>query len=82
MDESRRLMPGTNTQLLETEARKRSKKPDRVRIGRQIVRPIELEEMSPRVRELVLSNRLQFVTRNSSCPCGSGKRFKRCCMVA
>lgn len=22
-----------------------------------------------------------FITRNSRCPCGSGKRFKKCCMV-
>lgn len=47
-----------------------------------IVMAVEPKDLSPRVRQLVLQSRRPYVTRNSSCPCGSGKRFKRCCMGA
>lgn len=44
--------------------------------------PIDPENLSPRVRRMVeLTGRGQ-VSRNSKCPCGSGKRFKRCCMTS
>lgn len=32
------------------------------------------------LREMVESGRRKPLGRNSRCPCGSGKRFKRCCM--
>ena len=42
---------------------------------------IPLEGLTPRVRAMVQATGKGRVTRNSRCPCGSGKRFKRCCMV-
>jgi hypothetical protein len=62
--------------------RRRSRSPHRTRFGGQIIRPIPLERLSPRVAQLVLKARKPWITRNSSCPCGSGKRFKRCCLSA
>lgn len=46
-----------------------------------VMRPIPLEGLSESVRTKVVQTGKGFVTRNSCCPCGSGKRFKRCCMV-
>ena len=43
---------------------------------------IPMEGLSPRVRAMVQSTGKGRVTRNSRCPCGSGKRFKRCCMMS
>ena len=59
---------------------RRRRKPGTVRIAGQVIRPVELDELSPRVQALVKKARVAFITRNSRCPCGSGKRFKRCCM--
>ena len=46
----------------------------------QFIKPIELSYLSDRVRALVLKDERAFISRNSRCPCGSGKRFKNCCM--
>jgi len=43
--------------------------------------PIRLEFLSPRVRKMVAETGKGWVSRNSKCPCGSGKRFKACCMT-
>ena len=45
-----------------------------------VVKPVILEELSPRVRRMVERTGRGWVTRNSRCPCGSGRKFKRCCM--
>lgn len=44
-----------------------------------VVKPIDLATLSPEVRAMVKAHK-SWVTRNSRCPCGSGKRFKKCCM--
>jgi len=46
-----------------------------------VVNCIPLENLSPKVREMVERTGKGWVTRNSRCPCGSGKRFKKCCMM-
>lgn len=53
----------------------------RLRSG-QIIRTLMLEDLPKRARRLVEAQRLNWITRNSCCPCGSGKRFKRCCLLA
>lgn len=45
------------------------------------MKPIDLANLSARVRRMVETTGRGMVSRNSSCPCGSGKRFKRCCMT-
>jgi len=43
--------------------------------------PIDPDNLTPKVREMVEKTGRGQVSRNSPCPCGSHKRFKRCCMV-
>ena len=45
---------------------------------RQRVKPLENEDLPPAIRK-ELARRGGHITRNSKCPCGSGRRFKRCC---
>jgi uncharacterized protein YecA (UPF0149 family) len=61
---------------------------ERVKTGRMTraefnsyVRPIDPLKLSPKnLHQLAVSGRT-WISRNSACPCGSGKRFKRCCMA-
>ena len=46
--------------------------------GRQRVRILEPADLPPAIRK-ELARRGGHITRNSACPCGSGRRFKRCC---
>jgi hypothetical protein len=44
------------------------------------IKGIKWGEIPPHVREkLVMKTTRKFLTRNSACPCSSGKRYKRCC---
>lgn len=43
-----------------------------------VVKPVPLGLLSPAAQVLVAAQS-RPVTRNSRCPCGSGRRFKRCC---
>jgi hypothetical protein len=45
-----------------------------------IIKPIDPKNLSPRVLAMLEASGVAYVTRNSRCPCGSGKRFKACCM--
>lgn len=45
------------------------------------IKTIDPANLSPAVLAMVEKTGRGWVTRNSKCPCGSGKRFKRCCMV-
>ena len=45
---------------------------------RQRVKLLENEDLPQAIRK-ELARRGGHITRNSKCPCGSGKRFKRCC---
>jgi len=51
----------------------------KVKAGLGQPRKIPFEDMDPDVEEMVRRQGKGWVTRNSSCPCGSFKRFKRCC---
>jgi Protein of unknown function (DUF1186)/SEC-C motif len=42
----------------------------------------EREARAERVRSQRLENPFKSVGRNDPCPCGSGKKFKRCCLAA
>jgi uncharacterized protein YecA (UPF0149 family) len=47
---------------------------------RQVIDGIKWQDIPPHVREkLVMKTTRKFLTRNSACVCGSGKRYKRCC---
>jgi uncharacterized protein YecA (UPF0149 family) len=43
--------------------------------------PIDQSYLTPLQREQLARTGRTVVSRNSPCPCGSGKRFKRCCMT-
>jgi uncharacterized protein YecA (UPF0149 family) len=47
----------------------------------KFIKPIDINNLSPHVREMLEKTGRAQITRNSRCPCGSGKRFKRCCMT-
>ena len=42
----------------------------------------ERQARADRVRSQRLENRFKGVGRNDPCPCGSGKKFKKCCLAA
>ena len=45
----------------------------------QIVKEIPWETLPTNIQEMLKANGKKFITRNSKCCCGSGRRFKRCC---
>lgn len=45
------------------------------------IKPIEIKHLTEKAQHLLNSTGRVTITRNSRCPCGSGKRFKRCCMT-
>jgi len=47
----------------------------------QVIKPIDPARLSPRVRVLLQKTGRAQISRNSPCPCGSGKKFKKCCMI-
>lgn len=44
------------------------------------MRPLNNASLPPDVQALIAKTGRGIVSRNSACPCGSGKRIKRCCM--
>lgn len=42
--------------------------------------PIDPANLSPKLQRQLEATGRTKVSRNSPCPCGSRKRFKRCCM--
>lgn len=43
------------------------------------VKPVSVQNLSAKTRADLERTGRAYVTRNSRYPCGSGKRFKRCC---
>ena len=41
--------------------------------------PIDIANLDEATRAQLAKTGKAFITRNSRCPCGSGKRFKQCC---
>jgi len=72
---------GEIAQIAEFEKRRVDKKFLKRFDDNSIVKPIRLKFLSPRVRKMVTETGKGWVSRNSKCPCGSGKRFKECCMT-
>ena len=48
---------------------------------REFIKPINTRNLSRRNCDLFAAGMLDKIGRNHKCPCGSGKRFKTCCMV-
>ena len=48
---------------------------------KQFIRPVDESALSNRVRNVLKREGRVTISRNSRCPCGSGKKFKKCCMV-
>lgn len=48
---------------------------------RTVLRPIDPANLTDRARRQLEATGQTYVSRNSPCPCGSRKRFKRCCMT-
>ena len=46
--------------------------------GGTFFRPVDPRTLGPEGQRFVVENNVPPISRNSSCPCGSGKRFKRC----
>lgn len=46
----------------------------------QVWKPIDLANLTIATRKLLEETGRAQISRNSPCPCGSRKRFKRCCM--
>lgn len=49
---------------------------------RTAFKPIDPANLTPRARRQLDATGQTKISRNSPCPCGSRKRFKRCCMTA
>lgn len=48
---------------------------------RPIIIPVSSDSLSRETLKQLRENKKGFITKNTTCPCGSGKKFKRCCMV-
>lgn len=48
---------------------------------RKLFAQIDTKNLTQRMKKLLEQAGKTVITRNSRCPCGSGKRFKRCCMM-
>lgn len=55
---------------------------ERRRLERTFTQPIDPANLSRQNRQQLERTGRTQISRNSKCPCGSGKRFKRCCMQA
>lgn len=49
---------------------------------RPIIIPVSGDSLSRETLKQLRENKKGFITKNTKCPCGSGKKFKRCCMIA
>jgi uncharacterized protein YecA (UPF0149 family) len=43
-----------------------------------IIKVLDLSRLPVKVQQMVKDARLPYLTARTRCPCGSGKRFKRC----
>ena len=46
------------------------------------MKPVHPDNMPGPLVAMVMESPRPFISRNSRCPCGSGKRVKRCCLKA
>ena len=66
---------GLNTQRSDT--RERQRHPN-ARLAADITYALRLKSIVARAKGIVAVGRVK-IGRNQPCPCGSGKKFKRCC---
>jgi len=52
----------------------------RKRIDPKFLMPVDIANLSKANQDRWRKGELDKIGRNHKCPCGSGKRFKRCCM--
>ena len=64
-----------------TLARLRKKAARRGDNPQQVVKAIDPPFLPSKAKALFERSGLAYITRNSHCPCGSGKRFKKCCLL-
>jgi uncharacterized protein YecA (UPF0149 family) len=56
--------------------------PPMPRKQKQRINGIKWDDIPDQVKmDLVTKTKRKFLTRNSPCPCSSGRRYKRCCML-
>ena len=48
--------------------------------GKPQLTPIELHELMRKVKTKTLVRKHKKIGRNEECPCGSGKKYKNCCL--
>jgi uncharacterized protein YecA (UPF0149 family) len=47
----------------------------------QFIRPVDWKALSPELQAEFEKTGRTKVSKRMPCPCGSGRKFKRCCMV-
>jgi uncharacterized protein YecA (UPF0149 family) len=47
----------------------------------RLVRPVDVDSLNPYARMMLEKTGRAKIGRNDACLCGSGKKFKRCCML-
>jgi len=52
----------------------------RKKIDPKFLMPVDIANLSRANQDRWRKGELDKIGRNHKCPCGSGKRFKRCCM--
>jgi uncharacterized protein YecA (UPF0149 family) len=45
------------------------------------IQPIDISNLSEKTRIMLEKNGIAKISKNTKCPCGSGRKFKRCCMT-
>ncbi len=46
-----------------------------------VVEGVPWDDLPAHIRDKLFRSGKPFLTRNSQCLCGSGRRYKRCCML-
>jgi len=47
----------------------------------RLIRPIHPDLIPDKIKFLMIRRHLTWLSCNTRCPCGSGKKFKACCMI-
>lgn len=47
----------------------------------RLIRPVHPDLIPGKIKEVMARYGYKWLSRNSPCPCGSGKKFKACCII-
>ena len=47
----------------------------------RLIRPVHPDLIPGGIKLIMLRRKMTWLSRNSKCPCESGKKFKACCMI-